>query len=635
MRDTMKHTIVAAALAAMTICTPVAAFINPNFTPVHLVRQSEAIVLVEFQKVGADGQAKAVVVEVLKGKMDAKDLAFDFQAGAFEAKGDQITAQVAGPHKRALMFIGAFQRSEDEEGMDEADEGAKALLHVGKDWVTLSWWDETSTWDMDDIDAVLLGTWAGSDVMLRRAVKYLLTDEQADVPIASNASWAGKIPAGTVAGKVFDVRPVDLLDDGKIVLHVASAKADRLLRWDAAAGKPVEITAKHKLAARSHAAAWGDMNRDGRIDLVSFDGKQIMLHARRADATFAATSMVDAATVKGGCRSLSVVDCGERGVGVVIGGREQPLLAVIGPKGKVSVAPLHAGAAPAEAAKMDLNAGRCLIADLDNDLTPDVLAVGARGSLLYRGKPKGEFAAPSAVAVGQGAGRAAAFVGDYDMDGLPGVLTVAEDGNRIYHNLGEGKFEEMLAMSGEIEYIAKRGGIGGMTGDVNNDGRQDVLIVYSSMSPQVFFNRGFHSFGHARALDLDMAHLLDSAQEGQQAGCLADVNGDGALDMFLVLADGRMWLFPRTIDAAHESGSAAAVVRLPVKAGRAGPVTVTGWVENRCLGSYVLTAGGPPALFGVTEPAPVTVKWRWGGGKMQTAEVFVEDGPVPIEVTAK
>jgi len=632
----MRYAIAAATLVALTLCSPVAAFINPNFTPVHLVAQSETIALVEFKQVGADGQAAVTVVEVLKGEMPAKDLTVDFLAGAFEAKGRMVMGSAAEPHKRALMFVGAFERSEEEEMEMDPEEGPRALLHVGKEWVTLSWYEETGTWDMDDIDVVLLGTWAGSDVMLRRAVRYLLTDEQADVPIVSAASWAEKIPAGAVTGKVFGAHPVDLLGDGKIVLHVAAAKGDRLLRWDPAAKKLVDLTSKIKLAARSQAAAWGDFNRDGRIDLASFDGKQVCVHLQQADQTFASPRpVVTSDRIKGGCRSLSVLDRGAKGVGIVMGGGDQPMLAVIGPKLDATVAPLAAGPPPAKVAELGLSAGRCFVADFDNDALPDVMAIGAAGSLLYRGDGKGGFVAPVVAPLGQGAGRAAAFLGDYDMDGMIGIAAVAEDGNRLFHNLGGAKFEEMLAMSGEIEYIAKRGGIGGMTGDVNNDGRQDVLILYSAMAPHVFFNRGFHSFGHARMLDIDMNRLLAAAADGQQAGCLADVNGDGALDLFLVVANGQMWLFPRNVGPDRESGSLAAMVRLPVKAGYAGPITVTGFVEDRCLGSYVLTQGGPPALFGVTEPAPVTVKWRLPGGKAQSREVFVEEGPVGVDVTTK
>ena len=102
--------------------------------------------------------------------------------------------------------------------------------------------------------------------------------------------------------------------------------------------------------------------------------------------------------------------------------------------------------------------------------------------------------------------------------------------------------------------------------------------------------------------------------------------------MFLVLANSQMWLFPRKTDSDRESGSLAAAVRLPVGAGYAGPIAVTGSVEDHCLGAYVLTQGGVPALFGVSEPAPVTVKWRRPGGKVQTREVFVEEGPVRVDV---
>ena len=524
----------AASLTALTLCTSVAAFINPNFTPVHLVAQSETIALVEFQTVGDDGQVAATVVEVLKGEMPSASLKIDLLAGAFEAKGRVIMTLASGPHKRALMFVGAFERSDEEEMDDE--EGPKALLHVGKEWVTLSWWEETETWDMDDIDAVLLGTWAGADVMLRRAVRYLLTDEQADVPIISNASWAEKVAAGSVTGKVCGVHPVDLAGDGKIVLHIAAAEGDRLLQYDPAAKELVDITSRHKLTAHSRVAAWADFNRDGRVDLASYRGRadltgdnasQVWLYLQQPDGTFPdPPALLTPMTVKTGCQTLAAVDCGPKGVGLVIGREGGALLATVSADGKRGGGQLYHGTLPPEMNALIRKTGQCLVADFDNDSIVDVLALAADGSLLYRGKAPGQFAAPVVAAPGHGSGRAAAFVGDYDMDGLIDVLTVGETGNRIFHNLGDGKFEEMLAMSGEIEYIAKRGGIGGMTGDVNNDGRQDVLILYSAMSPQLFFNRGFHSFGHARGLDIDNNKLLDAAGDGQQAGCLADVDGD-------------------------------------------------------------------------------------------------------------
>ena len=181
----IQRCIVTLIATAAGLALPAHAFINPNFTPVNLVEQAETILLVEFTAVSDDGEAAANVIEVIKGAAPDGPLRFDFMAGPFEAKSRQILPAVAGADKRALLFIGAFER---DSGDADDDDIARALLHVGNNWVTLSWYDEADCWDMDDIDQTLLGTWAGSDVMLRRAVRYVLSDPMADIPIRSNAS---------------------------------------------------------------------------------------------------------------------------------------------------------------------------------------------------------------------------------------------------------------------------------------------------------------------------------------------------------------------------------------------------------------------------------------------------------------
>ena len=85
-----------------------------------------------------------------------------------------------------------------------------------------------------------------------------------------------------------------------------------------------------------------------------------------------------------------------------------------------------------------------------------------------------------------------------------------------------------------------------------------------------------------------------------------------------------------------EDGALAAIASLkPTKGAPAGPVTVTGWQDKRCLGAHVLRAGGAGATFGLKEAGPVKLTWRLGGGKVQTREVFVEDKPVRVILNSK
>jgi hypothetical protein len=192
----------------------------------------------------------------------------------------------------------------------------------------------------------------------------------------------------------------------------------------------------------------------------------------------------------------------------------------------------------------------------------------------------------------------------------------------LYQNLGGGKFGNVLSHSGSFGYISKPGGICCQTIDVNNDGRQDMFVAYSAgLAPQVFFNRGFRCFGLARKMDSQLQRLLPQAAEGQQAGCMADFTGHNAFDMFLVLANGELWLLPRRV----EDAALGVVAALSPRSPHAGPVHVTAFDQNkRPLGAWSVTAGAPGAMFGMSEPGPLTLKWRLPGGAMQEKEVVVE-----------
>ncbi|MGA2034892.1 MAG: VCBS repeat-containing protein, partial [Thermoguttaceae bacterium] len=176
---------------------------------------------------------------------------------------------------------------------------------------------------------------------------------------------------------------------------------------------------------------------------------------------------------------------------------------------------------------------------------------------------------------------------------------------------------------------SKPGGIDCLVGDINNDGRQDALIAYGAMSPQLFFNRGYRCFGHAHTLDLAERQLLPAAEDGQQSACLGDFDGDGAQDMVLALTNGEIWIFFRE----NDDGEARSVVAaLPVGGQYKGPVAVTGWIGKRCLGAWNVLPGASQAFFGRRDAGPVTLKWRLPGGKEQQKEVVVEKETMRVEI---
>ena len=620
-RRTRRLFVLTGAAALLAAAAPARGLINPRFTPVHLVRQSGCIVTLRFAGKVAAGKAGAAVGSVLKGKPAGKKLTIDLTTTAYAKQAKLIEKLIASAGESpALMFFGKFGDGDGGESVEDflpgedADDGdQKAFLHLAGVWVVL-YGQPGKAWGMDEISQQMIGTWAGGTDMLLRAVRYILADPAAEVPVAAGAKWGEARTFARIAGRVHGAEAIDL-GDGKVLLHVAAGKGDRLFAFQAKGRTLKDVTAERKLRSRSRAAAWGDFNADGRTDLASWDGASLTVHHLSAGGAFQAGP----SRAVPRCVGLAALGCGTGRAGVLVSTEAAPLLWRPAAGGKL--APLASAAAPDKALGP---AGRCLVADFDGDGVADVLQPFAAGGRLYKAVKPGAFGKPAACPVALGQGRSAAALGDYDADGALDVFTVAEDGCRLWHNRGAGKFEEALKRSGEVAYISKTGGIAAATGDVNNDGRQDVLIVYAARPPQVFFNRGFRSFGFARQLDVRGQDVLDPAVEGQQAGCLADLDADGAQDLALVHADGRCWVAFR--DPA--GGCLALRAVLPAGGPSAGPVTATGWHGRRCLGAWNVAAGGPGAFVCLPDAGRCTLKWRWPGRKPQSRDFILEDQPV-------
>lgn len=618
------------------------ALINPNFTPVHLVNQAELVLVMKVGPVGAGGEVPLQVVEAMKGKAPARAPALDFSKSP-KPQVEALQRMVGKSERLGIFFIGKFREEAPDGGGTEPAEGGVGLLHVQGKWFRFLA-GAGGAWLLDVMDDHMEGTWAGGTDMLQRAVRYILTDPAATVPVKAMARWAEPKRVAKIDAKVGGAMPVDIAGDGQTALHILCESGDRIFRWDKAKKALADATASLKLAAKSKAAAWGDFNGDGRLDLASYEGKALTLWLQAADGTFAPKDAgVD---LKGDCLGLSPLGLDASGkTGILASTSSYPLLLTPGEGGTLKSGHLGHPAAGKFIGDGLGTAHACLVADFDGDNVPDVLQPFANGVVVYKGKALGIYDGGTRLeGIGTGDGVAGACVGDYDADGLLDVFVGADERCLIWHNrtavggaslphvgtADEGRgartiaFEETLPISGEIAYISKPNAIGGMTGDPNNDGRQDILILYSNRAPHIFFNRGFRSFGHAHELDLDENRLLEAANEGQQAGCLTDLDGDGGQDMAIVLRNGELWVCFR------DTGDAPALaLRAALPAGGfAGPLAVTGWADKRCLGAWNVLLGTAEAFFGVFEPGPVRLRWQFPGKEAQEKQVIAEDKPV-------
>ena len=600
------------------------ALINPNFTPIQLVEQSTEILVLKCGKPDEKARVVCQVHEALKGKAAQSSVTIDLSAWPEPDTVKAAAALVAASGDQpALLFAGEYH----EEG-GAGEQLASAYLHVSGKWLGL-FRAEHGTWELASrIDANQMeATWAGGSDMLLRCVKYIQTAPDPDVPVAAGTSWDRQEKIAHIAGQVSSVQAVDLVGDGRLSLYAASDAGDRLFAFQPEKKAFEDLTAARGLKARSKVAVWGDFNGDGRVDLASWDGSALSIWQQAADGTFASQPIKVGDALKSGCLGLAVVDVGQKGrPGLLASTPGAPVLLAPGSDGGLQPKPFpKKNPLPADLGKP----APAVVADLDGDGLADVLQPFERASLLYRGTGAGVFAEPlrSPVALGNLPGKA--WVGDFDHDGLLDVFVVAADQRcGLYHNLGGGKFLDYLFISGEIAYISQPDARGAQVCDVNNDGRQDVLIWYSNLRPLIFFNRGFRSFGHAHTLDLQEQGLLDEKTvNGQQAALVADLNGDGAQDMVVVPLNGDVWVFFRAIYL--EAGLAVRAV-LPPGGDFAGPLTVTGFVEKRCLGAWNVVAGSAEAFLARIDAGPLELRWQFPGGKPQKKEVILESAPVRL-----
>ncbi|KPK84060.1 MAG: hypothetical protein AMJ81_06620, partial [Phycisphaerae bacterium SM23_33] len=276
--------------------------INPTFTPVHLVDQSQLILKATVAAKDIGDSVELTVEGSLKGKAPGRitlDLTKAVNKQHAEAARKQLAA-TAG--QTVLLFAGKY---EDQE---------KAFLHAGGMWMLLSG-GAARRWSFDAVVTELAAggaTWAGGTDMLARCVQYILAaGATATVPADSGTSWrqGGILKVAAVKGQAAACA-VDLVGDGRLCLYVASPAGDLLLR--PAQGKQgfQDVAAALKLAARSQASAWGDFNADGRLDLASFDGKALALWLQAADSTFSSTRAAGAFAIPAKCRSLATIGGG-------------------------------------------------------------------------------------------------------------------------------------------------------------------------------------------------------------------------------------------------------------------------------------------------------------------------------------
>ncbi len=627
----------AAAGFAAVLVAPALAVINPRFTPADLVRSSARILVLRVSAPKDNGLA-AEVVETLKGApLPQKKLGLALSDDS-EVTADDV-AQLVAPQRTATGILLLARPGK------KAHDARAGAIQIGTQW--FAGVRQQGKWYLDKDERDLFSVWAGSARMLAEATRYVLAEPSASFPVRSEITWGSDLHLGKLSGRPNGCLVSDFGNPIGLCAIVLSERGDRVYRAASKGEQPADITRTLKLTTATRAAAAGDFDGDGRLDLASWDGKALNLARQAAKGTFVARPLTVGLSH---CLSLHALDVGAGArTGLLAGTGRGPV--VLSPDGRGGfTARALAGAAQQDAARDLGPGGFCVAADFNQDGRCDVLELLTKGTMFYAGEGAGRFKAPLKTTVALVKQPCAAVCGDYDTDGRLDLVAGGTDGLVLLRGTPDGRWDNSTHVTGELAYHGNANQprvVGAAPCDINNDGRQGVAFFYPNRNPLVFFNRGFACFGLARELELSGSGSISSApidpfgpppkpklkaaealQHGQTAGTMLDLSADGVQDLLAVATQGDVWVL---FGKAGDRPPLGLTVALSPRA--RGPATISVSNDRRRIGMHVVRPG-VPAYIGLEEPGPIRLEWAGPDGKPRRREVIVE-GPTRVELSAE
>ncbi|MCG3180478.1 MAG: hypothetical protein BIFFINMI_02840 [Phycisphaerae bacterium] len=432
-------------------------------------------------------------------------------------------------------------------------------------------------------DAVIAGRAEAPPTDAKAPSLDLKADPAADdAPPSNTFALVASLPCpaadgpGQLAGR-------DIDGDGRPELFAARPGGDLLLRleqrghaWACSVIKP-----PHAPQTRSRSADLADLDADGRLDLLTTDAAGALW--TQSEDGFAAAALLPAAA---DLRSVAWIDADNDGLPDALLADAASLRlfrnAGAGPQRFAEITD-KAGLAdkgPGDAGGKD-DARIVSLVDADNDGRTDLFYNLGSGRL-YHNRGDGTFGLSPKCGIDLPGGgdwpRRLAWA-DYDNDGDADLFVPAPGKARLYRNNGDGSFTDVSAAAGDLAK-ADAPSVAAAWGDVDGDGNLDLFVCHTRGGGRLYLGDG--KGGFRDATEATGVAKLSPADAAVRAAVLADLDGDGRLDLAIDLAD-RVVVAISSLPQAD--GRAALSVRLAVARGATGATARLADTQGRLLGS--------------------------------------------------
>lgn len=596
----------AAAAAGLALC----AFVNPEFQPSDVVEQNEYIYYCAPAEVDAETQtARLEVIEVLKGQKKPKQVTLELSE--FPAVGQYL--EILRAKTPVLLFCGT----------DQAQEQPAALVHVQGEWLRARPGSGEEAWQVKQVDAGLQGTFQGDTRKLRRLVKDLTGRGEAHFPVGNEAKFReearslGTLKDGAVGSVLFDLE-----GDGDLDVLAYGPHGSLMLR-NKGKGAFEEITDTVGLGRGATAIALGDADGDGAADLLfssPLAPPRLFLWSGKA---FAGTRLGAASGLEEAVGEAIFADLDTDGLpDVLLRTTEGKLLWARNTDRKEGRFVAGALAPPGPFP----GGPGVYAADLEGKPPVDLVLPGRDGKLyLWLRSKENEAGSQQAFATGLADCRVSFF--DYDLDGdLDLLLPCADARGLLLENEGDGRFADIFLLSGEIDKMRPRWSACAW-GDLDQDGRLDLMVLYPDDGPVVYSNRGYGIFVEVTP-ELGLPSL-----QGSVAAAAGDLDGDGDVDLVYLERSGELRLLENTYTAEIEPPNPCLKLGLAGKRGLTGARLEIRAESGELLGSHELSGldarsgACPPRLvsFGFRREQAATLTVRLSDGRRLTRKTDVPE----------